>query len=449
VWINGKGITIQGAGIGQTVITDATGSVWRETPFWVEGLEGHPFRITGFTFTGRPSGQGVIKVMGTCKDFRIDHCRFGDFDYAVGVGGYRSISVSGHTYGVIDHCEFTQPGGQGVLVEDGRGSPSGSTSWNEPMSYGTADAVFIEDNTFTWEGGSDAAASCVDGGRYVVRHNVIEGIMAGNHGMDSRLRSCLQMEIYDNIFLTPSHSTFLAIQSRGGSAVAFNNVISGTYGAGIGVTNYRSCCYAGAPCLSHGQCDGTNPLDGNTEPQATYKGWPCKDQIGRGTQQTSHPFYEWNNTYNGSDIDVTVYCGWPACIDPHPTDHVQENRDYYNDIEKPGYTPYVYPHPLTWELDLRGAPDEGAIHLDWTVHAYLPPTSTWRITYYSETAPSPVTHSGIVSSTYAYTLPGLVNYEWYTITLDAMVGDTSWLSDTVRVMPTDIFVYLPTAMKED
>jgi hypothetical protein len=450
VEISGKGITIQGAGVGQTVITDATGSTWRQTPFWVEGLEGHPFRITGFTFTGQPSAQGIIMIEGTCKNFRIDHCRFEDIDG-------RSIMVSGHTYGVIDHCTFIQPHGQGVWVGDGRGDPPGSTSWNEAMSYGTADAVFIEDCTFIWGSGGDGAADCTDGGRYVFRYNVLEGIGPGNHGMDSRPRSCLQMEIYNNTFNLAPHSVYRAIQSRGGSAVVFNNTIYGdedTYRVPIGLSSYRSCCYAGAPCTpgsapSHGTCDGTNPLDGNTEPQEVYKGWPCKDQIGRGTSQSSEPFYEWNNTKNGVDVNITLHEGPPGCIDPQPSDHVKEGRDYYNDTERPEYTPYVYPHPLTWELDLRGAPAEGAIHLDWAVHAYLPPTSTWRITYDSETSPSPVVETETLTNTArAYSLNGLTNYEPYTVTLST-VGVTPPLSDTVCVMPTDIFVHLPLVKKED
>jgi hypothetical protein len=452
VEIDGKGITIQGAGVGQTVITDATGSSWRQTPFWVEGLEGHPFRITGFTFTGQPSAQGVIMVRGTCKSFRIDHCRFD------GING-RSIMISGHSYGVIDHCEFIQPYGQGVWVGDLRGDPSGSTSWGEPMSYGTADAVFIEDSTFIWGSGGDGAVDCADGGRYVFRHNVLEGIGPGNHGMDSRPRSCLQMEIYDNAFNLASHSVYRAIQSRGGSAVVFNNTIHGdvdTYRVPIGLSSYRSCCYAGAACTpgsapSHGTCDGTNPLDGNTEPREVYKGWPCKDQIGRGSQQSSQPFYEWNNTKNGSDVDVTVTNNWIGCTDPQPSDHVQEGRDYFNDTPRPGYTPYTYPHPLTQDLALTASPGDETAYLDWTVAdwTYLPPTSTWRITYYSETVPSPVTYTNIVSSTHAYTLSGLTNYEWYTVALNAMVDAAPVLTDTVRVMPTNLFVYLPITAKED
>ncbi|MBN1812597.1 MAG: hypothetical protein JXA14_12230 [Anaerolineae bacterium] len=448
VEIDGRGVTIQGAGVGQTVITDATGSSWRQTPFWVEGTEGKPFRITGFTFTGQPSAQGVIMVRGTWRNFRIDHCRFENIDG-------RSIMVDGHTYGVIDHCDFWQLGGQGVWVGDRRGDPPGSTSWDEAMSYGTADAVFVEDSTFIWGSGSDGAIDCTDGGRYVFRHNVVEGVTVGNHGMDSRPRSCLQMEIYDNTFVPSSHSVYLAIQSRGGSAVVFSNTISGdvgVYRVSIGVTNYRSCCYAGAACTPlpnppHGTCDGTNPLDGNTEPQEVYKGWPCKDQIGRGSQQSSQPFYEWNNTKNGSDVDVTVYNNWTGCTDPQPSDHVQEGRDYFNDTPRPGYTPYVYPHPLTKELVLTGAPGDRTARLNWTVKAVLPVTVTWHVDYYTTALTAPFTATSPLSATRAYTLTGLTNYQLYTVTLNAVLDATPILTDTVCVMPTDKFEHLPLVLR--
>lgn len=47
----------------------------------------------------------------------------------------------------------------------------------------------------------------------------------------------------------------------------------------------------------------------------------------------------------------------------------------------------------------------------------------------------------------AYTLPGLTNYVWYTVTLDAMLDGAPFLTDTVQVMPTDRFVYLPVVQK--
>jgi hypothetical protein len=55
--------------------------------------------------------------------------------------------------------------------------------------------------------------------------------------------------------------------------------------------------------------------------------------------QDLEPLYEWNNTFNGGDLDIEVQneCS-ETCI--------QEGRDFYNDLARPDYVPYVYPHPL-------------------------------------------------------------------------------------------------------
>ena len=448
VIIDNKAITLQGAGIDQTLITDGTSLNWNEVPLRVNGVLGKRVRVTGFTIVGQGSGHydsfAAITIYGSSRSFRVDHIKFDN------VAG-RSLSVSGKTYGVIDHCEFIQPNGQGVIITDDRGSPQGSTAWEEPMSFGTAQAVYLEDNSFEWTvGEADGPTDCQNGGRYVFRHNAVRGSSVGNHGLDSVPRSCMQMEIYDNTFLPSTHNVYVAMKSRGGAALIFNNIITGNYQLGIGVTNYRSCCYAGAACTPSpdpplGTCDGTNPLDGNTSPNATYKGWPCKDQIGRGTHQSSEPFYEWNNTENGSDVDVTVFNNWTGCLNPQPSDHVKENRDYYNDTPKPGYTPYVYPHPLTKDLILSGAPADRSIHLNWEIRTMLPLTSTWRIAYDIQTVP--ITINDILSPTRAYALNDLTNYAWYTVTLSTLLESMSVLSDTARLMPTDRLVYLPWIMK--
>jgi len=46
-----------------------------------------------------------------------------------------------------------------------------------------------------------------------------------------------------------------------------------------------------------------------------------------------------------------------------------------------------------------------------------------------------------------YTLTGLTNYEVHTIILEALVDSSVVLSDTVAVMPTDKFVYLPVIVR--
>lgn len=349
ITITGKSIVIIGAGMGVTNITDDTGTDWGEPLIWID-CEGRPVRISGFSFndTGTSDPFGIVMVWGNDITFRFDRLEFQDLRN-------RAFYISGtRTYGVIDRCTFIKTSDhtfQGVWLEE----KDGDESWTRGMSWGTGRAVVIEDSTFDFEFPNDAATDCEDGGRYVFRYNQVRNGQAGNHGLDSVLRSCLQMEIYENTFNADYGPGvyWSAVGSRGGTAVVFNNTITGTYGYPIAVTNYRSCCYAGAICQvgsngpAFGDCDGDNPLDGNEEPVSELKGWPCKDQIGRGVMQTSVPFYEWNNTFDGQNADIYVFSGWSGCDDPHPTDHVRENRDYYNDTEKPDYVPYVYPHPFT------------------------------------------------------------------------------------------------------
>ncbi|HNT74447.1 MAG TPA: fibronectin type III domain-containing protein [Anaerolineae bacterium] len=107
---------------------------------------------------------------------------------------------------------------------------------------------------------------------------------------------------------------------------------------------------------------------------------------------------------------------------------------------------YRIPNAQAADLTLHGTPANSAIHLTWEVNVTLPTTSTWTINY--ETSSSvylPIT--GLTNTLRARTLTGLTNYAWYTVTLHAMLDDTSWLSDTVRVMPTDRCVYLPLVLR--
>jgi len=96
---------------------------------------------------------------------------------------------------------------------------------------------------------------------------------------------------------------------------------------------------------------------------------------------------------------------------------------------------------------LQGRGADTISYLNWKTNITLPVTSTWRIDYYTQTVTSPFTATDPFSATRAYTLTNLTNYQWYTVTLYALLDDIPFLSDTVRVMPTDRFVYLPVVLK--
>ncbi len=115
---------------------------------------------------------------------------------------------------------------------------------------------------------------------------------------------------------------------------------------------------------------------------------------------------------------------------------------YFNDI--PAKRRFEgLPCTSTTGLLLNGIPADKTIYLTWSVNVRLPVTSTWGIRYDGPPGDqlSPIT--AIFSSTRAYTLTGLTNYTPYTVTLNAMLNSTPFLTDTLTLMPTDIFVFLP------
>lgn len=93
-------------------------------------------------------------------------------------------------------------------------------------------------------------------------------------------------------------------------------------------------------------------------------GYPAKDMCGRTSPTVFYdtystqpllPLYEFNNWYyNLSDpaVDVQFATGHIYLnVVLNNTLFVQENREFYNNTEKPSYTPYTYPHPLRNETN--------------------------------------------------------------------------------------------------
>jgi hypothetical protein len=98
-------------------------------------------------------------------------------------------------------------------------------------------------------------------------------------------------------------------------------------------------------------------------------------------------------------------------------------------------------------LRLSGTSDDQTIHLSWELDSSLPNGATWRISYNGTLGDESSPISGIDGAVRSYTLSGLTNYEMYEVTLEAMHGDTAVLTDTISLMPTNIFVYLPSIQK--
>jgi hypothetical protein len=218
---------------------------------------------------------------------------------------------------------------------------------------GTSKATYMEDNRYE----ITVYGNVVDayrGGRYVFRYNTIDatadgGFLEAHSGCPNGYRATFKYEIYHNT--VNLFDAWALAGLRGGTGVVFDNVFTGVSVGSphIQIDDERTCsAYDG--CIGYwsgdnSTCNGNSEYDGNTPGMS---GYPCRDQIGRSTDsgiltpQSLEPMYEWNNEYNGQNVDIVIN---PAACDETRV-HIQEGRDYYNDIQRPGYVPYAYPHPL-------------------------------------------------------------------------------------------------------
>jgi hypothetical protein len=254
------------------------------------------------------NGNGSIQDKGLgllrgCADFRVSNSKFSNFIFsAVYVGD------APNQRGVIYKNDFINNYsaalknlGYGVVVYGGGAWPA--------LALGTANAVFVEDNYFS---GNRHNIASNNGSVYVFRYNTVVGqdpakdfAMVDTHGLSSSPRGSRSYEIYNNTFSTNISGGLqrTAIGIRGGDGVIFNNTAPATISRTIELMNEGFSC-------------------------GTY---PGPDQI--------RSLYIWNNSANPSN-GYTANGISNAC-----PSSIGLNRDYFL-TPKPGYVPYIYPHPL-------------------------------------------------------------------------------------------------------
>jgi len=328
-------IMLMGAGINGTKITmNPAGTAVH--------LNHSESRLTGFRFN-----NGTAMVDG--DGWRVDHCMFYADSFMVGVWA-RGVREDRHAKGLVDNCIFHNTR---VLVYGWAGLLA-HYQWAEPLELGTNNAVFIEDCEFTLtQFGNVVDANY--GGRYVFRYNSVTDAYLEAHSIQNSTRATRSWEIYGNVINQVLRDMWVPMFLRGGTGVVFDNTVTGTWSNPCIALDLRRAFDERVSGPPAGLCDGTSPWDGNTEPIEVHRGWPGRDQIGRGQDQwlwttgdpyppqTSDPAYFWNNKLGTNDLV-------PSVVNDCET-WIQEGRDYFVGIPRPGYTPYTYPHPLIQEWE--------------------------------------------------------------------------------------------------
>jgi hypothetical protein len=320
--VTNKALTIQGQSKVDPVITGQ---------MTVNNSFGKQIIVKNFKMTG--PGK-LLTISGGVTNFIVQNMTF------VHTSAY-ALSISGRTFGVVDHCAFgPNSSGASAIEISGEGT---STAYSRASALGTGNNVFIENSTIerTAYVGSTHAVWSDDGGGYVFRHNTVTNYELDVHG-NCTSGGSREFEIYNNTFIISSgqsYSSFAVL--RGGTGVVYNNSITnnGTKpDSNVGVQIREQQIDQGTMC-AQGNCPSCN--------------YPAKHQLGRGRNDALDPLYVWGNTVNG--VSQNVVGIWPIDGDTaceascgkqlYVSDFLKLNRDYYIST-RPGYTPYTYPHPL-------------------------------------------------------------------------------------------------------
>src|ERR1039457_5889176 len=121
-------------------------------------------RITGITFkvgsdtAPNSSGSAALYFEGACPNFRIDHCSF------CLLSRY-NMRLRGNVFGVMDHCVAVNDSGHErfYFQHDTYGGHSfGDGSWTDDPKFGTNQAFYVEDCSFTSTFDGDAKHGSID-----------------------------------------------------------------------------------------------------------------------------------------------------------------------------------------------------------------------------------------------------------------------------------------------
>lgn len=404
---NDKKIVIKGAGKDFTLITsNSTGSL--------VDLQRSGSRLTGFTFmfvsTNYVAG---INVYG--NDWRVDNCNFiNQTSYNVMAIGPRGTSTYPGPTGLIDNCTFSncrivvmgdaslmanslwaEPLDLGtekaVYIEDcefTRTIFGNSIDANYGGSYVFRYNVVIDSTTEAhsvqgthratrkWEIYKNEFKQVNQnmwtpffqrGGTGVIFDNTISGAWSQPAITLDNVRSCYDKgdggicnggSSWDGNQPLETGGTGSHIGASGSSVLSDASKSWGENGlVGIYVYNLTDGSKGQitantSTTVSAILSGGTRNSWNNGDQYKITNGYPCRDQIGRATDQflwtsTSpyppqqhEPVYAWNNKYGANNIPIIQH----SC--ELSKSHIQPGRDYFNNAEKPGYTPYRYPHPL-------------------------------------------------------------------------------------------------------
>jgi hypothetical protein len=405
---------------------------------------------------GNAKYSGMMQVNGFSKNFRMHNNYFTQQTYGSSTsnGNAALVRYGDCVWGVTDHNSFFEHGtGNAIQVLEGScygdSGGQGDKSWSTAADFGTAEGMYVEDNTFSGDFWNSFINDCWQGGREIIRKNNSTTSATQGHATgsgDGSGRSCRMLEIYDNTFTgifdsSSGNSSYTVTFIPGGTAMLFGNTAtaSGTAGWKLfaslvndhfnGATNYDLCnsstlgfMYNGTtainssflPDVRRSDYAGVpSPWDGNTNTE----GYPVLDQVGRGAgdllfgsyivgcsttgnrcsfqdssgtspcnihwpHQAVEPVYMVNNAWSVPSGSGGTFVG----VTDATTNMIQENREYYKDVDGTGTVGTFTGNPSTGTGTGSGA------------RSARPTTCTTGVAYWATTGSGTTWNNGATDS---------------------------------------------------
>jgi hypothetical protein len=363
-WTSTKALLIHGPGKASLTITG--GFTYAPTT----GEATKTFELDGFTV----SGSAVFQATAPGSANPIRGLKIHDNEFSGAHSPVRAIYWLGLEWGVFYNNVFRDNGIHFSVIGAER------AGWDAGVpAFGSADYLYMENNTFQESFGNDFVWEIGQGGRLVFRHNTITDTPSGGgsevldiHGKQpGGIHPTVSTEVYHNTITTTSDN-FRWLHHRAGQAIIANNTFDdASHSAAFNFTEYKA----------WGGNSSCEPY-----PVLAYAAGP-EGQI--------HNAYYWNNKVAGvtsnptySDESGGIHCGNPKPDGVHEASgFIVLNREYWKpssglDASRPAtctadgntfygatdtdklykctstnvwstfFTPYAYPHPLRGSLAL-------------------------------------------------------------------------------------------------
>jgi hypothetical protein len=338
-----KAITIQGDGIGTTIITNTqgTGALPNDGMYSTMAIGTPPSgrtRVTGIEFRGNRTSNGVSITGTNWEEFQVDNCKFVEFRL-------RGVECRGQMKGLVYDCEFVD-NYKTVDIYSGIGAGE-NLSWNTPLTLGTTSCVVVEDNTITYSAGAwrastvSATASHGHGGRGVWRYNTWV-----NNDIGRDFSPIIDMHGNQNAVSGTNATSESPYPGGSGGhrgtrqSEIYNNTFTNNGGAGSGI-RFHSC--RGGTVLIY---DNTYTGVGF---ETAWKMWE-EDAPGDNNFLTTYPGYDqhryWfhNNLRNGVNVTNLSFVNAADSTFIVTNTNVFFRMPQSGDIIYP-YTALTYPHP--------------------------------------------------------------------------------------------------------